>query len=125
VDVRRSTQAATSGETCTHTRAKKVILRVKQLVTIAVLVAAPSALMAQPAPFDLDAHAGPSNVPAWTAEHADRFPACDAYAEGDLVAAVVVVHPDAEVQRMSTDAAWALNTDAERANNVWVIGSCG
>lgn len=103
---------------------KRTIQTAKRTITWAFLFAVPFALMAQPSPFDLDAHAAPANAPSWTTQHADRFPACEEYAEGDIVAAVVVVHPNADVARMSTDAAYALNTDDERANNVWVIGSC-
>lgn len=91
---------------------------------MAFLFAVPFALMAQPAPFDLDANPAPTNAPAWTAEHAEQFPACEAQREGVVAAAVVVVDSGAEVSRMSVDKAFALNTDDERANNVWVVGAC-
>lgn len=68
--------------------------------------------------------AEPTNVPAWSTAMAERFPACEEYVEGDIAASVVVVHPDATVERMSTDAAYAVNSDAERANNTWVVGAC-
>lgn len=103
---------------------KRIVKAAKTTVTWAFLFAVPFALMAQPAPFDLDAQAGPSNVPAWTGEHAEQFPSCEKHREGVVAAAVVVVDSGADVHRMSVDKAYALNTDDERANNVWVIGSC-
>lgn len=103
---------------------KRIVKAAKTTITWAFLFAAPFALMAQPSPFDLDAHAAPTNTPTWTAEHAERFPSCQKQREGVVAAAVVVVDSGADVRRMSVDRAYALNTDDERANNVWVIGSC-
>lgn len=101
------------------------VLRIKKAITIIFLASAPMALMAQPVPFAEGAEGAPSNIPAWTAEMADRFPACEAHREGDVASAVIVVDSGADAKRMSTDAAYALNSDAERANNVWIVGVCG
>jgi hypothetical protein len=101
----------------------RAALIAKRTITIAALFAAPFALMAQPSPF-AEAADTATNVPSWTAELADRFPACEEQREGVLAAAVVVVDSGADVHRMSVDQAYALNTDDERANNVWVVGAC-
>jgi hypothetical protein len=65
-----------------------------------------------------------TNVPEWTADLADQFPGCKPQKPGEVTAAVVVVLPTSEVRRMTTDAAYAINADDERANNVWVVGTC-
>ena len=70
------------------------------------------------------ASAEPTNVPAWSADLADRFPACRRHREGVLAPGLVVIDSAAGAHRMSTDAAFALNSDAEQANNVWVVGVC-
>jgi hypothetical protein len=102
---------------------KRIVKAAKTTITTAALFAAPFALMAQPAPFAEAADTG-SNVPSWTAELAERFPACSEQREGVVAAAVVVVDSGANVHRMSVDRAYALNTDGERANDVWVVGAC-
>lgn len=66
----------------------------------------------------------PAVAPTWTSATADRFPACRAHREGDVAAVVVVADTSSDVRRMSTDLAWALNSDAEKANDVWVVGTC-
>jgi hypothetical protein len=101
----------------------RAALIAKHTITLAALFAAPFALMAQPAPF-AEAADTATNVPTWTAELAERFPACQEQREGVVAAAVVVVDSGADVARMSVDRAYALNTDTERANDVWVVGAC-
>lgn len=67
------------------------------------------------------------NVPTWTTDMADRFPACHDAAtqpEGVTPAAVVVVHQDATVERVTFQQAWDDTHDQTWANDVWVVGSC-
>jgi hypothetical protein len=94
----------------------------KNAITLLVLVGAPVLLMAEPEPFASSPSEG--YVAEWTTEMAEQFPACQPHKEGDLTAAVVVIHQSGDVRRMSTDAAFAVNADDERANDIWVVGSC-
>ena len=101
---------------------RRTILLAKRTTTLGFLLAAPFALMAQHAPFAEPT--AETNVPTWTVEMAEDFPGCQRHREGTVSAAVIVVDSGADVRRMSVDRAFALNTDDERANNVWVVGSC-
>lgn len=64
----------------------------------------------------------PTNVPEWSWV-ADDFPACSS-ATDVLADTVVVVDSGADARRISFDRAWDLNHDGERANDVWVVGTC-
>lgn len=103
---------------------RRTVQLAKRAVVTAVLLAAPSALMAQPVPFDAEGNSAGAYSPDWTAALADRFPACQSHEAGEISAAVIVVRQSAEVRRMSTDAAYAINTDDDRANDLWVVGTC-
>lgn len=104
---------------------RRIVQIAKTVVTVAALASAPMMFMAQPAPFEVGADSGATYAPEWTAELAERFPACDAHEAGDLTAAVVVVLQSGEVRRMSTNNAYSINTDDNRANDLWVVGACG
>lgn len=82
-----------------------------------------SAVSGVKAPAPDFAQAETVSMPSWS-DVADRFPGCDAHREGVVAAAVVVVDSSAVSRRMSTDAAYAVNTDGVRANDVWVVGTC-
>lgn len=63
-----------------------------------------------------------TNVPEWSWVAAD-FPACLSET-GVLADEVVVVDSGADAHRLPFDRAWDLNHDDERANDVWVVGTC-
>ena len=63
-----------------------------------------------------------TNVPEWSWVAAD-FPACSSET-GVLADEVVVVDSGADSHRLPFDRAWDLNHDDERANDVWVVGTC-
>lgn len=64
----------------------------------------------------------PGNQPEWSWVAAE-FPSCSP--ETDVLAEdVVVVDSGAESYRLPFDRAWDLNHDDERANDVWVVGTC-
>lgn len=67
----------------------------------------------------------PVNSPSWSQSVAAEFPGCQKQREGDVSDTVVVVTQGSDMKRVSTESAYALNTDDERANDVWVIGVCG
>ena len=64
----------------------------------------------------------PTNVPEWSWV-AEDFPSCSPRTDV-LAEDVVVVDSGADSHRMDFDRAWALNHDNERANDVWVVGTC-
>lgn len=102
---------------------RRTVQITKTVITTTVLFATPFALMAQPAPA-IDHHVEATNTPAWNRHLADQFPACEAIREGVVTPAVIVVRSTGIAQRLTTDRAFALNADDERANNVWVVGTC-
>lgn len=64
----------------------------------------------------------PTNVPEWSWV-AEDFPGCSPRTDV-LAEDVVVVDSGSDAHRLDVDRAWDLNHDDERANNVWVVGTC-
>ena len=127
-------QAVAGAQTCTRTRTATILhAALLPLLALAFLLAAithdapegdyqamgPAAWEVFKESRNLDE---PTNVPEWSWVAAD-FPSCSG-ATDVLADQVVVVDSGAESYRLGFDQAWAINHDGERANDVWVVGTC-
>jgi hypothetical protein len=68
------------------------------------------------------AWAGAHNVPSWTPAIARQFPGCEKAAAA--YGSRVVVKLDGKAYRMSWDESWERTHNENKADDVWVVGSC-
>ena len=69
--------------------------------------------------------AKPSNEPRWNkslGRQFEGFSDMSTRPKSAIPSHVVAVHQNASASRMSFDRAYSLNTDNERANDVWTVG---
>ena len=70
-----------------------------------------------------------SHAPAWSFSDLSAFPGCvpSAAWPAGKPAGRLVVHGSGDEARheVAFDAAWRVNHDADRTNDVWVVGVCG
>ena len=110
---------------------RALVPRVAVFAVGTVVLAVGQAMAVPPSSSSTSEQAGQvvSHAPAWTFSDLSAFPGCvpsTAWPAGRPAGHLVVHRSGQETwHRVAFDAAWRVNHDADRTNDVWVVGVCG